>query len=842
MWYGPMDEDENIDEMRMHFGGGWVGNQREMIERMQRHHMDMYRHMGGRRRRNSEENERKEKEKEDKDDKLYFNDLISFPKKLYEKNEDIDNNTSLLSIKEFKKEKINKLKEDIFYYCAPPEILNKLNNTIEDEKSYNIYQNLNTKNFVYSQNIRNKILKDKKTKLKSLIRDKNLSNIKELSGKLSDIEGIDKEEKNKQIESCSLITNQIENINYNYKEKEEKQILEDLENLVELIKENKISMKFLGYVTYNLFEANLCNLLDSLLQNKFKKSKDKDNIIKYGNILISIKDNIKSVKLLMLIIKFCNCHKDLLNSFKLEQNNKEPLISKDIINFDKLINEKNIRKKIKVDYNLLWNIEKIKSLNNTNYNNYLTLHYEENLFVFLNYKNNIPKKEENTKENYENILYYIKINLTEQNVIDHGFIELIKDNEKNEEKIIDINISIKNEFIYLFYLTEKSDKKRYLEYKIYNQSTFGLIKEDKIDIENSCIQLLNDNKYIYCICKEEDNYKILLIKKNQIIKEDIKKYYNLSIYIEKEQLKEKEFSYKMYNCLSINNILILESKDEKYISYFTIKEKDEFLLNIFKLENNINEEENIEKKNIKLSYNNNRFLITKIDKSGINYNISNKENNNLINDGISLLPFDSNNYNNIININKNIYEYLLEEYSSYLNIYGNFDLLNKETEKNLVEDYFVICCNFKEYILDFLINNMIKEDNYEIILYYLIIIRQNICSLYNCGNFDEKKIKNLFSYLKEFIIKNIKDKKNSNLFDKILKEIIGLISYVNENEIIEIKDVENYINKEFDRTKILLIELLLEQKSTQKNEDLLNILINFDKTYLINAFNSFKKN
>ena len=138
------------------------------------------------------------------------------------------------------------------------------------------------------------------------------------------------------------------------------------------------------------------------------------------------------------IIKFCNCHKDLLYSLKFGQNNKESLVLKGIINFDKLFNEKNIKYKIKVDYNLLWNTEKIKNLNNSNYNHYLSLHYEDDLFVFLNYKNNIKNKEENTKENYENILYYIKINLTEQNVIDHGFIELIKDSlgeieEKTEE-------------------------------------------------------------------------------------------------------------------------------------------------------------------------------------------------------------------------------------------------------------------------------------------------------------------------------------------------------------------------------------------------------------------------
>ena len=826
------EEDEDFDHF--HYGGGWVGNQREMM-----HHMEMMRLMRHRPRRNSDENEKVDEElkMEEKDDKVYFEDLIMFPKKLYEQNDDIGNNINLISIQDFKKEKINKLKEDIFYYCAQPEILNKLNNTIEDEKSYNIYQNLYTKNFLYSQNMRNKILKNKETKLKGLIKNKNLSNnITELSGKLSNLDEIDKEEKNKHIKNCSLISEQIENINYNYKEKDEKQILEDLENLVKLIKENKISMKYLGFLTYNLFEINLCNLLGTL-QNKFENGKNKEHLIKFGNILLSIKDNIKSSKIILFIINFCNSHKEILNFLKFESNEQGHLISKDLINFDKLFNEKNIKRKIKVDYNLYFDIDKIKNINNSNYNNYLTLHSEDNLFVFLNYKSNILNNEENTKENYDNILYYLKINLAEENVIDYGQIDLlIKDNEK----IIDMNISIRNEFIYLFYLMEKTVKEKYLQYKIFNQSTMGLINEDNIEIKNSCIQLSNDSKYLYCICKEEKDFKILPIKKSQKIKVEPQNYYKLTINVEKEKIKEEKFMFKMYNGLSINNIIILELNLEKYISYLTQKDKDEYILNIFKSVHNINEE-NEDKINIKLSYNNKRFLIAKIDKSGFNYYISNKQNNNLIKNFISLLPFDS--YNDIININKNIYEYLLHEYSSYLNLYGNFDLLNKETEKYLVEDSFVNCCNFKEYILDILIKSVIKEkDNLEIVLSYLIIIKQNICALYNCDIFDEKKIKNLFIFLKEFIIENIEKNKNKNLFNKILKEIIFILSYINESVIIEIEDVENYLKERFDKTKLLIIELFLEQKLTQKNEELFKILINFDREYLIDNFNAIEKN
>ena len=64
------------------------------------------------------------------------------------------------------------------------------------------------------------------------------------------------------------------------------------------------------------------------------------------------------------------------------------------------------------------------------------------------------------------------------------------------------------------------------------------------------------------------------------------------------------------------------------------------------------------------------------------------------------------------------------------------------------------------------------------------------------------------------------------------------MSYINETKIIEIKDVEKYIKNGINKTNFLLIELLMEQKSTQKQDDLYKILINFDKEFLINTFNN----
>ena len=178
-----------LDEGEMFYGGhGWVGRpDREMLE-MMRHHMDRERDfdrhmfMNRRRRRRSEEGEENQiREEEDifieeKDDKIYFEDLLHFPKKLYEKNSEIENDMNIQSIQDFKKEKIDKLKEDIFYYCASPEILNKLSKTIEEEKTYKINQDLNTKNFLFSQKIKNIILNDNEAKLKNIIKEQKLSN------------------------------------------------------------------------------------------------------------------------------------------------------------------------------------------------------------------------------------------------------------------------------------------------------------------------------------------------------------------------------------------------------------------------------------------------------------------------------------------------------------------------------------------------------------------------------------------------------------------------------------------------------------------------------------------
>ena len=86
-----------------------------------------------------------------------------------------------------------------------------------------------------------------------IIKEQKLSNYnKELPKKLSNL-NFNEDEKNKEIENCSLITNKIDDIFFNYNEKREEEIMDDLRQLVQLIIENKeyIKLKYSQSLVYD---------------------------------------------------------------------------------------------------------------------------------------------------------------------------------------------------------------------------------------------------------------------------------------------------------------------------------------------------------------------------------------------------------------------------------------------------------------------------------------------------------------------------------------------------------------------------------------------------------------
>ena len=866
---GGPDEDDDEEE-RAH-----IMEQMEHMNRMrgmgrmhpndveyERHRRDMMRRLERERGRGrNQENimhQENEYENEPIDENIYLEDLIYFPKKIYPKSEEEDLN--ILSLSKFKEMNINKLKEEIFYYCSPPEILAKLRQNADEDKNYEFYQDLNSEIFLFSQKEKNKLLSNKNIKLKSLNKSPKLSNYNDyLCLKMSESpEGEDPQEKKRQIENANLIISKIEDITLIYKDEKEK-IFEELRELEKIIRENKIEMKSLGIVFFSSIENNLCILMNILI-DEFEKEENNDKLRDLGIIFKGINENFKSVKLMFLFIKFCSSHQTILDSIKSEVNQEGNFLAENSLDFQKICKENSLKSKIFIDFSQFIRekevLDKIKNEDINDIFDYSTLIYNNNIFLFLNYPNNKIKKFENIEDNKDeedmdednkevkikelnnkkenniernkgNTLYYLKISLFEKRVIDFSKIELIGNANPNSNKIIDINISIKNEFIYLFYIVEKEEnkaKKYYLEFKIYNQNTMGLIKEHTEDFKDfTPIKIFNDNKFIYCMSEENGLYVV-----RKTFSHNNSQYSKYSIQEDKIiNLK----NLKMHNYLSINNLFFLENENQKYIAKFT-NNKDEYKFYITPL-NNSQQNNN---QNIKLTYNNNRFLISNLVKNGIIYKLSDKDNNNLIENGIFLLPFNCNNYNNSSQT-KNIYEYLLQQYSSFLNIYGNFDLLNKEIEKNLIFYPFSYCCNFKEFYLNFVIKKIMEyneENDLSFKLYYLIILKQMVCSLFNAGIFKEDKLKELLIDLHKFLLDNINEERNIKL-DKIIREIIEIITYINENSILELKDISN--QKINIKTKFLLIELLLEQKNTQKDDALYEFLIDFEKNYLIDIFN-----
>ena len=208
--------------------------------------------------------------------------------------------------------------------------------------------------------------------------------------------------------------------------------------------------------------------------------------------------------------------------------------------------------------------DKNLNLNKFNFLDYRTLNFDDYLLLFLGLKKNLKK---------EDIYFCYKINFIDGNIIDVWKINLLDENEINENmEIKDINISINKDIIYLFYILYDT-KKFYIKCKRYNKYLITLLKNDTIELKKDFIPkiLLNDNKYLYCI----NTNKILLIKKNNEF--TVQKYFNCSFHLfENNLMNYKEIKdlsmYKMYNSLSINNLLILNNlaTNKKFIAKLII--------------------------------------------------------------------------------------------------------------------------------------------------------------------------------------------------------------------------------------------------------------------------------
>ena len=768
--------------------------------------------------------------------KINLDDLLSFHHKINPKNEEIDLSTQKLI--EFKERNLNKFKEDILYYCISPEKLLNFSPTKDEEKYYKYCKDLESENFIASQkeiadNILSFLNLDNFDKKKCF--DKNI---------FINMSFVENNDKNREkMANAYLICKKIDKYSLKELKKfDENKILLYFEKIIELFKKNKCDLKSLGITQFNYIENYICLILE-IISDKFNKNSGQKIISRFVDGCIELLNYFISSKLLFFIIQFLKEYITILKDINYDYIEKINFIPNNCLDFKEIYKTANIDKLIFIDFPQFFNNEGMYINQEKKFTEHWTLNLGNYLFLFIktSYKlfndKNSNKIEINKKQfdiSEKEGLFVFKIDLIEKRAIHFKKIDLNTEINENKEKIIDVNISFKDEFIFLIYIIENINlNKYYLKYKIYNNNILNIIKENEIEFDNSFIplKLLNDYKYIYCFSKSSNVLKIkkdYMFNNRQFINCSIKLYENNT-----ESNISNLDSFKMFNSLSINNLFILDNiiSNKKYISTFIKIKNDNYLLKIIEIINSniINENDD---SIIKMTFNDNKFVITKLDldTNELYFNMTFNEKNNFFDKGILFLTFATNYYCNYEY--SNIYEYILQKYSFILNLFGNYDMLKGVKEENLLKLPLSLICNLSENNLKTIIKNIIEDNEYNNIkLYYLVILKQIICFLYNTDDLNEEKIKDIIPYLKNLIV-NIAKEKKKKIYYKIIKEIIIISSYLKNYKIVEYNDIKFIFeeNKEGinDTIKLLIIELLLEQKQTQKDIELYKIIINLE--------------
>ena len=409
------------------------------------------------------------------------------------------------------KKNINELKENLIYYFSSPESLSNFKSIRQEEINYDYYKNLDCQNFILSQkNKFKKIISILNSDFKFQMKKRNFSNFNTIFSPKLSLTQDNEETKNKLI-NTSLIGLKMDEFSYLYSGKE---VVDDiilinyLDELKNIFEKNIIDMNSIGLLHFNFIERNLINIL-SMIENKFVMKNNSQELKNFVNTFtdkcLDILKVFKSNKLFFHIIKFIKDKQKLLDSYNLySKPNLFQFISNNCINFEKLsqyINKVLIKDLSEPLINNDNNKKKYFNDMNINMNEYFTLNYNDYLLLFIGFQDNLKEIKE------FNIFIFYKIDLINKSIIDIGKIYLLnEEEEKNQNlKILDINISIKKEFIFIFYIIENS-LKYVLKYKLFYKNSIILENEGEIELKNSFIpkSLINDNNYLYCISEAKE--------------------------------------------------------------------------------------------------------------------------------------------------------------------------------------------------------------------------------------------------------------------------------------------------------------------------------------------------
>ena len=202
---------------------------------------------------------------------------------------------------------------------------------------------------------------------------------------------------------------------------------------------------------YIILENNIVYLLGLVEKKLFKDSKNEEVMGKFIGVFINITNYLKSNRLFFKLIQLLSTIKTNLNIDDI----KLQMISDESIDFRKIIEKVNLEQQINIkdlkQFNISKGYEK-KEQNCIADDDVWVVHNKDELIIFIN--------------SNSNNLYYYKINIREEEylikntyeMIDFGNI-LLSDKE-NDDLIVNINISIKNDLIYICYLVNQKLNKK----------------------------------------------------------------------------------------------------------------------------------------------------------------------------------------------------------------------------------------------------------------------------------------------------------------------------------------------------------------------------------------------
>lgn len=462
---------------------------------------------------------------------------------------------------------------------------------------------------------------------------------------------------------------------------------------------------------YNIYYYFLLNTLKNLNINKILKNKN--FIYLFFNIFNKIQNLFFKNNLNYKILKNKNITNNYIKPLLLVENNNKILnktyikniknnliiLFQLIFNYYKLCN--NIKKnsnKYKIFYKFLINDLIIIYLNNSNYNikkninNYINI-YIKNYYIILKFKNNI-------KLNYFS-LKYLKTKLIQTNKIKYNNIKILL-NKSNTN----INTYNKVEII----------------------PTFNIINNN---INNLKLIVKFKNKYFKTNFK---NKKFKILKKNQIIIKNKKKYYKIFI------LKTKK-------------IKSLNKKNKKFKNKSNLIKKSNIL------------------KNLKLNYKNLNYYLKNYKNYHIKYIYNSSIIKNVIYNKSLLILQNPNKIKNLHKFNKNL-KIKLKSKKKLINkikINTNFKIKseNKNDYKIILKPFIKTKYTFKILNLKYIINKQLKIKKF-IQIHLNYFKRQHLLELHTTKYiYKNKLLKNYyFNNKKQFIFYNIN---NKQLFNYQLK-------------------------------------------------------------------------